>query len=134
MKKKSKSKAKKKYLQKSVSTLKKLADKYFSIYIRQREMENGYNKCFTCGIVKLWKELQCGHYVSRMYINLRYDEKNCHPQCMACNVFKKGNLDTYAIKLMDKYGEGILRELDNEKYNYRKWGVMDYSLIISKYK
>lgn len=99
----------------------------------------GFNACFTCGVRKFWKELQCGHYVSRQYLTLRYDGRNCHPQCYGCNIAKKGNLDTYAINLMNKYGEDILRQLDNLKYarlenDYKKFGVMQYSEIIIKYK
>lgn len=116
-------------------TLKKMADKMFSTWIRQRGMdEHGFNSCYTCGIRKPWKQLQNGHYVSRSYLTLRYDVRNCHPQCVACNLFKKGNLDVYAIKLIKDYGAGILEELNGIKYQYEKFGTLRYSEIINEYK
>lgn len=65
--------------------------------------------------MKPWKELQCGHYVSRSHLSLRYDERNCHPQCVGCNIFKSGAMDEYALALVRQYGDGILEELGREK-------------------
>lgn len=96
--------------------------------------EHGFNTCFTCGTVKPWKELQNGHYVSRTYLSLRYDPRNCNPQCAGCNIFKKGNLDVYAIKLIEKYGPSILSQLNKEKYVYEKWGRLRYLEIINEFK
>lgn len=112
--------------QKSISQLKKLADKVFSLWIRARD-----SGCYTCigG-----KGEQCGHYISRSYLNLRYSETNCHAQCVACNVFKSGNLTSYAIRLINQYGTEILHEFDHQKglkvENPRKF----YEEIIQKYK
>ena len=41
----------------------------------------------------------------------RYDERNNHCQCVACNVFKKGNLTVYALRLIKIYGTKLLEEL-----------------------
>lgn len=117
--------------QKSVPQLKKVADKIVSEYIRRRD--NGI--CFTCGNKKEWKYQQCGHYVSRIYLNLRYYEKNLNCQCYSCNVMRHGNMDEYAIRLQQKYGADILEELNKWKYipvstNTRK----DLLDVIEKYK
>jgi hypothetical protein len=117
----------------SVSKLKKKADLLFSNFIRKRDK----GKCFTCGCVKEWKHQQCGHYVSRSCLPLRYDERNCHCQCVGCNIFKKGNMDVYALKLMKKYGEDILYDLDEIKKesikNPGKYGSEFYQRIIDIY-
>lgn len=94
---------KKRHRRRSISSLKKVADKAFSIWIRQRDKE-----CITCGSTR-W--LQAGHYVSRSWSNLRYDERNVNSQCIGCNIFKQGNMDVYALALKKKYGDGILEEL-----------------------
>ncbi len=126
---------KKKKKKPPTGTLKKMADKVFSVWIRQRGMdEHGFNSCYTCGARKHWKELQAGHYVSRAYLTLRYEPKNVKPQCLACNLFKKGNLDVYAIRLIEEYGQGILKELHELKYQYEKFGVVRYSEIIKEFK
>lgn len=120
---------------KSISKLKKETDSVFSVWIRQRGMDDrGYNTCFTCKKKKFWKELQCGHYISRSFLSLRYDPRNCHPQDIACNLFKKGNLDVYAIELIKEYGTGILEELNKEKYIFEKFDRKRYNEIINEYK
>lgn len=87
--------------------MKAQADKIFSLWIRERDG----HKCYTCGKQLNPKESQNGHYISRSYLALRYDERNCHCQGVECNVFKSGNLTVYAIKLMEQYGMDILKEL-----------------------
>lgn len=96
---------------KSIQSLKKIADKWCSEYIRRRDE----GVCFTCGKQKPWKEMQCGHFVSRVYGNLRYYEKNLNCQCYSCNIMKNGNMDEYAVRLQRKYGTDILEELNNAK-------------------
>lgn len=92
---------------KSVQQLKKIADKVVSEYIRRRDQ----GICFTCGNKKEWKYQQAGHYVSRVYGNLRYYEPNLNAQCYSCNVMRRGNMDEYAIRLQEKYGPKILEKL-----------------------
>ncbi len=105
-------KKEKRKLNKSVSKLKKKLDGVFSKYIRARDS----HICFTCGKRMEANESQDGHYVSRAWIPLRWDERNNNCQCVGCNVFKKGNLDEYAIRLRKKYGETILEELWERKW------------------
>jgi len=96
--------------------LKKELDTIFSIYIRMRD--NGV--CITCGSKTFWKYQQNGHYVSRAVLSLRFDEQNCNTQCPACNVFKHGNMDEYALALQKKYGKDILNKLHKKKYQVVK--------------
>lgn len=107
---------KKKLKRKKIESLKKLklrADRIFSIFIRERDK----HICYTSGKWLDPKESQCGHYISRSYLALRYDERNCHCQSVAENIFKKGNLPVYALKLEAQYGQGILQELESIKLN-----------------
>lgn len=78
--------------------------------------------------------MQCGHYVSRSYTNLRFDERNCNAQCVGCNVFKYGNLTVYALKLIDKYGVEILDTLDRTKRIERRFTVKELEDMIQQYK
>lgn len=101
---------------KSVSFYKKKLDKVFSIYIRQKGADSsGMNTCYTCGVRKHWKELQCGHWISRSYLATRFIEENCRPQCMQCNVFKDGCKDVFSLKLLKELGEKRLQELQRMK-------------------
>ncbi len=120
---------------KTIRALIKDLDKVFSIWIRQRGMDSrGFNTCFTCGARKHWKELQNGHYVSRAHRSLRWDERNCNPQDAACNLFKAGAMDVYAIRLLALYGDNILIDLQREKHKVKKWTRMELESMLEKYK
>lgn len=118
----------------SLGKLKKDFDSVFSKYIRQRYSKNGLVQCVTCGEWKKIKEMQNGHYVSRTYLSTRFYERNCHPQCVACNVFKDGNLDEYSLWLIGTYGDGILEELNKKKWESKKYSRLEYEMFIKIYK
>lgn len=102
---------------KKISSCRKYADSAFSKYIRLKHSdENGNTTCFTCGKVEILSEQDCGHYVSRIHYALRWDERNAHPQCKACNRFNEGRKDVYALKLIELYGPKILEDLQAEKH------------------
>lgn len=113
-----------------LSALKKKADTVFSIYIRRRD--NG--RCITCGMQKEWKEMQAGHYVSRICLGLRYDPKNVHCQCYSCNCMKHGDMITYREKMVDMYGEEFVKYLEDNRHINVKLTSQDYHDIIDKYR
>lgn len=108
----------------SVSKLKKKADRVFSAYIRDRD-----KICITCPK----PTQQAGHYVSRLYSSLRYSESNVNGQCVACNIFRGGNMDVYALALQRKYGKGILEKLAKEKVKIKQFTIQELKDIITKY-
>lgn len=118
---------------KPISYYKKLADRKFSEFIRQRD----WWRCITCWIIKPWKEMQNWHYITRWVIALRYDERNNNCQCFWCNIFKKWNYTVYAIKMMEKHWDDILYELDEivkeSKRNITKHWRDFYQNIIKQY-
>ena len=97
--------AKKKPKAKTRSYYVKQLDSVFSKYIRYSAVESdGLVWCVTCQNKLGPKAIQNGHYYSRGHYGTRWDEMNCHPQCVGCNVFKKGNYTEYAIYMVDRYG------------------------------
>lgn len=102
----------KKPKKKTTSQLKKELDNVFSQYIRNIYSKDGKVACYTCGIVKEFREIQNGHFVSRSYLATRFDENNCRPQCVGCNLFGGGRTAIFATKLEE---EGI-----DTKTLYRK--------------
>ena len=115
--------------QKSISKLKKLADAVFSKWIRKRD--NGV--CFTCGHRNDPKKMQNGHFVPRQYNVTRYDERNNNCQCFACNMFYGGQPDVYALRLQEKYGDGIIKELNALRRQIKQFSVSELEEIIKKY-
>lgn len=119
---------------KKVSQLKKMADKYFSQYVRLRDSENGYGECISCGEKKHWKNAQAGHFVSRSVNALRYDEENVNLQCVGCNMFKQGNQYAYAKALDLKYGDGKADELWGRRHESKKFTTTELEEIIQDCK
>ena len=121
---------------KSISKLKKELDKWFSLFIRLRNADtNGLVECFTCGVIKHYKQgMQCGHFQSRRHLATRFDEVNCQPQCVKCNMFEQGEQFKFHIKLNAKYGEGTSIDLQHKAMQSLKFTRVDYNKKISYYK
>lgn len=45
----------------------------------------GETVCYTCGKTMDFKKAQNGHFVPRQYLSVRYDEVNCHAQCLTAD-------------------------------------------------
>jgi 5-methylcytosine-specific restriction endonuclease McrA len=125
-------------MKQNVSSLKKKADKYFSLYVRYRD--GGFKRgqwlveCITCGVEKPLKQMQLGHFVSRRVNALRYDEENCNAQCTGCNMFKQGEQYLYAKALDLKYGDGKAEELMSRRFETHKLSIAELEGIINDSK
>lgn len=120
---------------KTVSQLKKEADKHWSVYIRLRDSDKyGMGSCISCGARKPWQELQNGHFVSRSSSTLRFDEENCNAQCVSCNMFKQGNQYAYGRALDLKYGDGTAVKLHDRRHETHKFTKEELLDIIKEAK
>lgn len=118
-----------------LSTYIKKLDVVYSLYIRLESADKrGFNPCYSCGTHKHYKEMDCGHYISRSHKSVRFYKKNTHPQCRWCNRFNEGNKPGYALHLMKDYGPDILYELDREKNKIKKWTPSELTDLIDHYK
>ena len=95
----------------SLKSLKAELDRVFSVYVRRRGSENGIAACVSCGAKMPWQRIQAGHYVRRQHLATRWDEKNCWPQCFACNVWRRGNYAAYSAWLIKTKGADFPRIL-----------------------
>ena len=121
---------------KSISKLKKELDKIFSVFIRLRDAtDEGLCQCFTCGKVSHYKTgMQNGHFQSRSFLSTRFDEENCQPQCVGCNMFKQGEQWKFGMNLNAKYGIGTSNKLEFISRQKVKFSRIDYEDKISYYK
>lgn len=120
--------------QKTILQLKKILDKLVSEYVRRRDADfNGYISCYTCGVKKHWKEIQCGHYISRTYSNLRWSLENLRPQCYSCNVMRHGNMDEYALRL-EREHPGTLEVLSRWKVKTTPLKYFEMIELIDEFK
>lgn len=82
------------------------ADKWFSIFIRLRDSDDkGFCTCVTCGAIRFWKNLDCGHWIKRQHMATRFNEKNCAAQCKPCNAFEQGRDADFERYIIKKYGQ-----------------------------
>ena len=111
-------------------------DTEFSLFVRLRDaMNNGFCRCISCGKVYHWKNLQCGHYMSRRYMATRFDEDNCHAQCVACNIFNQGNIQGYRRGLLIKIGENRINLIEYKALNtVCKYSEFEFKELIKYYK
>lgn len=84
----------------------KKLDRIFSLYIRLRDvMPSGYVRCISCGQIKKFEDVDCGHFHSRRHMATRYNEDNCHAECKYCNRFSADHLIAYQRNLIQKIGK-----------------------------
>ena len=115
--------------------IKRKADLIFSEYIRRLNSDSdGWCICITCGDIKPWKQQQNGHYFPRNRLGTRFHEDNCHVQCTACNVFKRGNYTAYAAYMYRKYGSAKVEHLEHLSRQALKLTIADYQTMIAGWK
>ncbi len=106
-----------KYRNKSLQALIRLCDGYFNSFIRTRDK----NKlCLCCGRAKI--EHACHFKSAGVYKSLRWNEINVNGGCAQNNIWKGGNLDSYRVGLIGRYGEEAVLELDRLASEEKKNG------------
>lgn len=124
-----------KYKGKSISQLISIAEKHFNAYIRQRDAENEYFRCISCGIYKPTHQMNAGHYMSAGHnAAVRFSEDNVHGQCVRCNLHMHGNLIPYRANLVEKIGEEKVLLLESSARLVHKWDRFGLIYVIETYK
>lgn len=120
-------KTKKKTTSRRKPDLVKRLDKVFALYIRLRDvMPSGYGKCISCGRIKPFSELDCGHFHGRTHMGTRFEEDNCHAECSFCNRMSSDHLIKYRDNLIQKIGIGRYERLNLLASSPKHW--MDFEL------
>lgn len=112
----------------------KQLDSVFSKFIRQRDSENDYCTCATCGVQKPIKEMQAGHFMSRGKYSTRWDEENVHAQCQGCNMWKQGRQFEMSKYIDQKYYSGKADELLRKSNTTSKYSDVELIQMIKHYK
>lgn len=135
--------------QKTTAQLVKVADEYFSKYVRLRDSEcteEGFiGTCITCtktGLVatiegRFVKGWNAGHFVTRGNKVVRFADENVNLQCaFRCNNMRSGEIVKYRVALQNKYGAHIPRMLEKlaETTNYYKFTKPELLQIIADSK
>jgi len=110
---------------KTLAKLKQDFQKVFNKYIRERDSEDGYFICISCGENKPIEVMNAGHFFAvKGYDALRFNELNNNGECAGCNCFNESHLIGYHDNLLDKIGSGGLSYLKVLAEQYKR-GVMD---------
>lgn len=102
----------------------------FSKWIRERDKYI----CITCGKKGKGRFMHAGHYISRKHNATLFNERNVHAQCMNCNMWGYGNMGVYTLKIQEKYGDGIIKELTEESKKVHQWTIKELEEIAKKYE
>lgn len=122
---------------KSIPSLEKKLDRIFSRFIRLRDTKEygfKYGRCISCGRVKPYDQLDCGHFHSRIHRNTRYDEDNCHIECHYCNRMSADHLIAYQENLIKKIGQKRFDLLRVKAKMTCKRSAFELELMIKEYE
>lgn len=96
----------------------KLKKKLWKVFTKCIKARDKYI-CFTCGKFVRGQGMGGGHYKPRAACGLEYyfSEINVNAQCTYCNLTLQGDQVNYRARLVKKYGEKKILEID---LNYHK--------------
>lgn len=126
---------KSKQLQYKKHGTKTTADKWFSLFIRLRDINNnGYGSCITCSKAIFWKEAHAGHFITREKLSTRYNESNVNLQCVSCNSYHSGEQAKHAIAIDLKFGQGCSSNLIALSTVKSTMDSYSYKLLADRYR
>jgi hypothetical protein len=109
----------------------KMLQVVFNTYIRLRDKDKG---CISCGSPFTTK-YDAGHFYSTSAApSLRFDEANCHGQCVHCNQHLHANLILYWENLPKRIGQSNYEALKERKEKPLKLSIPEIQEKIKYYK
>ena len=120
----------------SLKSLKNKAWKLCSEYVRRKDADaGGFVGCYTCGAPLHWKlEAQAGHAIGGRHNAVLLDVDILRPQCVACNVFRRGNYPVFTAKLIRENGlEWFEQKLINARQAV-KYTRSDLEALIAEFQ
>lgn len=108
-------------------------DKVFADYVKEKNKVAGVYKCFTCDKIFPLNRIQLGHFHSRKYYAIRWDEFNAECQCVSCNCLNHGMQYEFGKRLEKKHGVEIVNQLAIKKNNRFKLEKFTLEIMIKEY-
>ncbi len=106
----------------------------FSRYIRLRDTNSeGIGKCFTCNLMRYWRDADCGHGAGRQHKGTKYNEQNNHLQCKKCNGFEGGMREVYKSEMDRIYGAGTWDLMSAKSRTMTKLGKVECDIFVEFY-
>lgn len=118
----------------SFSDAEKIADKWFSEKIRLRDADEfGMVTCVTCPHRAHWRDMQCGHFVTRGHKATRFHPSNANGQCAGCNLSGGRHL-RHADAIDRKHGAGTALEMERLGRTECKRNVAGLLFLASEFR
>jgi hypothetical protein len=109
------------------------ADVVYSKWLRMSGADKeGTVSCYTCDLNMRWQNAQCGHYVKRGNLFLRWDPRNTRIQGECCNIHKGGNYLEFTKRLEFEH-PGITSILMEEGHLVYKPSRDEIRAVITEY-
>lgn len=121
----------------STAALVRKLDTIFSLFIRLRDSaayNYKYFRCISCGQIKPFEQMDCGHFISRTHQATRFDEENAHGECRFCNRFSADHIIAYQRNLEAKIGKDRVDMLLARGRMTKKWSAFELQLLIKHYQ
>lgn len=107
----------------------KEAQAVFNRWIRLRDG----SFCISCQ-QPVTTQIHAGHYrTTKAASQLRFNEDNCHSQCVKCNNYLSGNIILYRQALVKKIGIGKVEELESNN-EARRYTIEEVLAIKADYR
>ena len=102
------------------SSVREKLDRLTSLEVRFKYADpEGYARCYTCHAIQPFREMECGHFLSRQHLAIRFHEDNVRVQCTDCNQFNNGKNEVFEDELRDEIGDEAVDNL----YHLSKHGT-----------
>lgn len=114
---------------------KKKAWLVFSKWLKYKYLrDDGMVECYTCGSLYPLEKIQTGHAIGGRNNSILFEEALVRPQCVICNVFKRGRYATFTYKLIKEIGIEEYEKLVEQSQQVVQYKVADFQEIEKKYK
>lgn len=108
--------------------------KVFSEFIRLKfSNENGFCQCYTCGAIRYWRNIDCGHGIGRQHKATKFDEKNNRPQCKVCNGLEGGKREEFKKQMDLEHGAGTWDLMELKSRQRSKMGAFEFDVLAKHY-
>lgn len=117
-----------------MSSARDTLDRVFSRYVRLRDCLGGTGRCISCGRPITVSKCDAGHFIPRAHTATRWNIRNVHAQCRACNRMKDGNAAGYRRGLVERYGPEVIEQLTQDSRHTSKLSDNDYRTLTEFFK
>ena len=118
----------------TITKSKKRAWLVFSKWLKYQYVKDGMVECYTCGSMYPLEKIQTGHAIGGRNNSILFEEKLVRPQCIICNVFRRGRYATFTYKLIKEIGMKEYEKLVLQSQQVVQLKVSDFQEIEEKYK